>query len=219
MIFHLRMSLSTMSCKTKYRSRAPAISRVVITARHRGHGRPAAFTRFGPSVHRILLLPIPKLKKSKTGAFYKALGCERGVLVDLVGLHAPVTSRRAFSRGPPRATSPRAAMSAGDEIPPRTRSPREPIEPRRRLLVPRLAGGGTGTSKASRGYRGVCAELRHECRTAREPHAPRTRLLDSRRELRARISVAAPCALRARCSPCSDECIDRQMIKKLTPAA
>ena len=45
-----------------------------------------------------LLLDL-ETKRIKKGALYKALGCERGVLVDLVGLHAPVTSRQAFSRG------------------------------------------------------------------------------------------------------------------------
>ena len=43
--------------------------------------------------------PNPENRIKKRGPWHRAQGCERGVRVSLVSLHAPVTGRPAFSRG------------------------------------------------------------------------------------------------------------------------
>jgi hypothetical protein len=59
------------------------------------HGRIAARARWTTTV----LFRIQKTKIYSTEHWRRAQGCERGVRVSLVGLHAPVTGRPAFSRG------------------------------------------------------------------------------------------------------------------------
>ena len=59
------------------------------------HGRIAARAHWTTTV----LFRIPKQKFHLTEHWRRAQGCERGVRVSLVGLHAPVTGHQAFSRG------------------------------------------------------------------------------------------------------------------------
>lgn len=77
------------------------------------------------------------------------------------------------------------------------------------LLVPQLAGGGTGTSNVSHAHRGVrLSSVTNIAWRSNLAHLV-LGLLGSRRELGAVIPVAAPRALRLPCSLCPNEHIDQ----------